>query len=217
MEPQKMAMLGSGKVGRTLGAGLVKHGHHVMLGSRDPSSERVKEWVANTGPMASAGTYPEAVEWADWVFFCVPGTAVETVSALVGRGALAGKLVVDVTNAITTVDDDHMTLSWGVDDSAALHIQRTNPGARVVKAFNTTGVNSMIDPDVPCAPPIMPICGNDAEAKAEVAELLRDVGWEPCDLGPIHVAAMIEAMTLAWVQYGRVTGTWSHCYKFVHR
>ena len=217
MEPRKMAFLGGGKVGRTLSAGLARHGHQVMIGSRDPESVQIAEWQAQVGPAASAGTYPEASAWADWVFMCVPGTAVETAILLAGKGALDGKLVIDVTNAMTTVDDDHITLSWGVDDSAAQHIQRAVPTARVVKAFNTTGVNSMVDPDVPCPPPSMPICGNDAEAKADVAELLRDVGWEPVDLGMIHSAAMIEAMTLAWVQYGRTTGIWSHCYKFLHR
>ena len=216
MEPQRMALLGAGRVGRRLGLGLAKHGHVVFLGSREPASDRVREWLAEAGPKANAGTYQEAVAWANWVFFCVPGTAVEMTALALGRGALDGKLVVDVTNAMTTADADHITLTWSVDDSSALRLQREAPGARVVKAFNSTGVNSMVDPDVPCAPPTMPICGNDEEAKTEVAELLRDVGWEPIDLGTIHSAGMLEAMTLAWVQYGRMTGIWNHCYKFVH-
>jgi 8-hydroxy-5-deazaflavin:NADPH oxidoreductase len=217
MEPRKLAMLGSGRVGTALGSGLVKHGHHVMLGSREPGAQRVTDWVAETGPRASAGTYREAVDWADWVFICVPGTAVDATIAAVGRDVFAGKIVVDVTNAMTSADDDHMTLSWGIEDSSAQHIQRAAPSARVVKAFNTTGAALMIDPDVPCAPPTMPICGNDASAKEAVSGLLRDVGWEPVDLGGIHSAPTIEAMTLAWVQYGRMTGTWNHAYKFTHR
>jgi 8-hydroxy-5-deazaflavin:NADPH oxidoreductase len=216
MEPQKMAVLGSGRAGHALGVGLAKHGHHVMLGSRDPSSDRAKRWLADVGEGGTAGTYADAAAWADWVFMCVPGTAVEATMLMLGGGALDGKIVVDVTNAMTTVDADHITLTWGTDDSVAQHIQRQAPRARVVKAFNTTGTSSMIDPHVPCAPPDMPICGDDAEAKAAVSELLRDVGWEPLDLGTIHSAPMIEAMTLAWVQYGRTKGIWGHCYKFVH-
>jgi predicted dinucleotide-binding enzyme len=216
MDSQKMAVLGSGHVGMALATGLVNHGHHVMLASRQPSSERVATWVVEAGELGSSGTYRDAVEWADWLFICVPGTAVEATVLAVTAHALEGKLVVDVTNAMTTVDEDHLTLTWGIDDSAAQHIQRAAPGALVVKAFNTTGVRMMIDPDVPCPPPSMPICGNDPEAKAKVAELLRDVGWEPVDLGTVHSAGMIEAMVLAWVQYGRMTGTWNHAFKFVH-
>ena len=186
MEPQKMAFLGSGHVGQALSAGLAKHAHRVMLGSRDPSCDRVQEWRAKVGPEAMAGTYADAVAWADWVFVCVPGTAVDAMVSLVGARALDGKLVVDLSNAMTTVDDDHITLTWGVDDSAAQHIQRAAPGAHVVKAFNSTGVRSMVDPDVPCGPPSMPICGNDPEAKSRVSELLQDVGWEPVDLGTLH-------------------------------
>ncbi len=217
MEPQKMAFIGSGHVGRTLASGMAKHGHEVMLASRDPSNETVQQWLDETGGQARVGTYPEAAKWADWVFICVPGTAVDATIPAIGATALDGKIVVDVSNALTKVDDDHSTLTWGIDDSSALHIQKAAQGARVVKAFNSTGVRSMIDPDVPCAPPTMPICGNDAEAKAKVSEMLRDVGWEPLDLGGIHSAGMIEAMVLPWLQYGRMTGVWTHCYKFVHR
>lgn len=212
-----MALLGSGNVGRTLGAGLARHGHDVVLGSREPHSEKIQTWLLEVGPQACSATYAEAVDWADWVFVCVPGSAVEAAILSIGPARLAGKIVVDVTNAMTSTDADHLTLTWGIDDSSAQHIQRAAPQARVVKAFNTTGVSLMIDPDLPCPPPTMPICGNDAEAKEAVAELLRDVGWEPVDLGGIHSAPMIEAMTVAWVQYGRMTGTWTHAYKFVHR
>jgi predicted dinucleotide-binding enzyme len=217
MQAQKMAFIGSGHVGRTLATGLAKHGHQVMLASRDPSNETVQQWLDEIGTQGRAGTYPEAAEWADWVFICVPGTAVDATVSAIGAAALEGKIVVDVTNATTLVDQDHSTLTWGIDDSLALHIQRAAPGAHVVKAFNTTGVRMMIDPEVPCAPPTMPICGNDAGAKAKVSEMLEDVGWEPIDLGTIHSAAMIEAMILPWLQYGHLTGIWTHCYKFVHR
>lgn len=215
MEPRKMAVLGSGRVGRTLASGFIKHGHQVMLGSRDPSAEYVTSWLAENPRAAGTGTYPAAAEWAEWVFVAVPGTAVEATVLAANPENMRGKILVDVSNALTTADDDHLTLTWGIDDSSAQHAQRMAPHAHVVKAFNSSGVQMMIDPRVPCGPPTMPICGNDADAKADVSELLRDIGWEPADFGTIHSAGMVEALGLAWVQYGRMTGNWTHCYKLV--
>ncbi len=214
MDPQKMAFLGGGKVGQTLASGLLKHGHDVMIGSHEPASERMRQWQADN-PEGKVGTYSGAAAWADWVFFCVPGTAVEPTVSAVGVHGLDGKIVVDVTNSLTTVDDDHLTLTWGVDNSAAAQIQRMAAGAKVVKALNSTGVRQMIDPRAECSPPDMPICGNDSDAKAKVTELLADIGWHAVDLGSIHSAGMIEALGLVWVQYGRMTGIWTHCYKFL--
>jgi predicted dinucleotide-binding enzyme len=84
-----------------------------------------------------------------------------------------------------------------------------------VKAFNTVGVQQMIDPRVECAPPTMPICGNDRESKDAVGQLLREVGWEPVDYGGVDAAPVLDAMIVAWVLHGRATGAWDHCYKLV--
>lgn len=211
----RIALLGAGKVGTTLGAGFVKHSHEVVLGSREPESERVKAWLAKIGPSACAGTYAEAVASAEWVFLCVPGRViVETVEAL-GADALDGKVVVDVSNNMASGSSGQLSLPMGLEDSAAQRVQKAVPGARVVKAFNSTGVQSMIEPKVQCDPPMMPICGDDAQAKADVAEVLREVGWEPIDLGGISMAPFLEVMTIAWVAYGRARGAYDHCYKFV--
>lgn len=215
MKAQRIALLGAGKVGTTLGAGFVKHGHEVVLGSRDPDSDKVKSWLAEVGPKACADTYNEAVASADWVFLCVPGRVVEETVEELDPGALAGKIVVDVSNTFAPGKSGQLSLPRGLDDSAAQAIQKSVPEARVVKAFNSTGVQSMIDPDVECGPPMMPICGEDERAKADLAELLREVGWEPIDLGGIAMVPMLEMMTVAWYAYGRARGAYDHCYKFV--
>lgn len=216
MDTHRMALIGSGKVGRTLGAGFAKLGHEIMLGTREPSGESALEWREEVGYHAEVGTSREAALWAEWVFLCVPGKALDETLQAIGADALDGKIVVDVTNALKQSDDNVTTMMWGTDDSSAEHVQRAAPGARVVKAFNTTGYQSMIDPAVDCSPPSMPICGNDPGAKAQVSELLVHVGWAPIDLGGITSARAIEAMLLSWLLYGRSTGRWNHCFRFTY-
>lgn len=215
MEPKRIALLGSGTVGRTLGEGFVRHGHEVVLGSRDPGSEHIAAWLAEVGERASAASYADAAGRAELVVMCVPGAVVEDTVALTGPDVLAGKVVIDPTNTMTS-RDGRWTLMWGIDDSAGERIQAAAPEALVVKAFNVVGYQQMIDPQVPCPPPTMPICGDSAEAKAAVAELLRDVGWEPADCGGITVCGLLEAMCALWVMYGRNNGTWLHAFKIVH-
>jgi len=210
-----IALLGAGKVGTTLGAGFAKHGYPVVLGSRTPDSETLLKWVNQTGHGARSANYANAIAGADWVFLCVPGTVAEDTVRALGPSALAGKLVVDVTNSMAAGKWGQRTLLRGLEDSAAQTIQAETPEARVVKAFNATGVQSMIDPKVECGPPMMPLCGDDALAKSDIGELLREVGWEPMDLGGIAMAPVLEVMTIAWYAHGRATGEYGHCYKFL--
>ena len=209
-----IALLGTGKVGTTLGAGLVKHGHQVVLASREPDSEKLHAWVDEMGEKACSASYDDAIAAADVVFFCVPGRAIEETLAAIDVAALDGKVVVDVTNNTAVGANGALITKLGLEDSATQIIQRAAPGARVVKAFNTTGVRSMVEPKVECGPPSMPICGDDAAAKETVGEIVREFGWVPVDLGGVDAAPALEAMLLPWILYGRATGRWDHCYKF---
>ena len=210
-----IALLGAGNVGTTIGTGLDKHGHRVVLASREPNGDKVRAWVDEMGEEASSASYDDAIAAADCVFFCVPGRAIEETLAAIDTAALEGRVVVDVTNDTAVTADGALTLKRGLEDSAAQIIQRTAPGARVVKAFNTTGVHSMVEPKVQCGPPSMPICGDDAAAKETVGEIVREFGWEPVDLGGVDTAPVLEATLLPWLLYGRATGRWDHCLKFV--
>jgi 8-hydroxy-5-deazaflavin:NADPH oxidoreductase len=215
MDAQRIALLGAGSVGTTLGAGFAKHGHSVVLASREPESAKLHAWVDKVGENACSANYADAVVDADWVFLCLPGEVAEETVRDLGPGALAGKIVVDVSNNMGTGKSGQLTLPLGLEDSAAQRIQAQTPEARVVKAFNSTGVQSMIDPKMECGPPMMPICGEDAQAKAELGELLREIGWDPMDLGGIAMVPILEAMTIAWYAYGRARGAYDHAYKFV--
>jgi predicted dinucleotide-binding enzyme len=86
-----------------------------------------------------------------------------------------------------------------------------------VKAFNIVGNAHMFKPAFPGGPPDMFICGNDADAKRVVTEILTDFGWSTIDVGAIEGARLLEPLCILWVAYGIRTGTWNHAFKLLRR
>jgi predicted dinucleotide-binding enzyme len=107
---------------------------------------------------------------------------------------LAGKIVVDCTNSRTGIRAED-----GRPMSGAEALQARAPGAKVVKAFNTTGANNMARPKYPEGPLAMFYCGDDVEAKKSVEVLIRQTGFEPYDLGPLSNARLLEAQAELWI------------------
>lgn len=209
----KVGVLGSGNVGRSLGRGFVRHGHEAMIGSRTPA--KLDDWVEEVGERGSAGDFAEAAAYAEVGVLAFAGSAAEDVLALAGPERLAGKVVIDATNPLRMVNGAP-ELFVGHTDSLGERVQRRIPDARVVKAFNTVNNALMADPELPGGPPTMFMCGNDPEAKATVAEILEDFGWEPADIGPIERSRALEEMCMAWTYYGIAQGRWDHAFKVLH-
>ena len=95
----KIAVLGSGIVGKVLGAGFLKHGHQVMLGTRDPNKQEVRDWLREN-PTAAAGTFDQAAKFGELVVLATLGRAALEAIDLAGPANLAGKTVMDTTNPI---------------------------------------------------------------------------------------------------------------------
>ena len=167
----KVGVLGTGDVGRALGRGFVSRGHEVMMGSRDPSSEKVREWVAKQGSRASSGTNAEAATFGELIVLATKWTGTENALRLAGEENLRGKVLIDATNPLHVEPGKPPSLALGHTDSGGEQVQRWAPGARVVKAFNIVGNPHMVDPVFPEGQPDMFICGNDADAKAKVTEI----------------------------------------------
>ena len=120
-----------------------------------------------------------------------------------GLGDLAGKIVIDPTNAYARTDDGLRTMA--VETSMGELIQSWAPQARVVKAFNTLHARTMANPEIAAGPVTIPIVGNDKSAKDAVAKLVTGMGLEPIDLGPIRYAHNVEAMLMLWTN-ARILG-----------
>jgi predicted dinucleotide-binding enzyme len=206
----RIAVLGTGVVGRTLAGKLVELGHEVRMGSREAGKEAALEWVQSAGDLASEGTFAEAAESAELVINATKGGA--SMDALQAAGAenLAGKVLVDVANALQFNEGAPPTLSVANDDSLAERIQAAFPEAKVVKAFNTVTASVMVAPDSLSESTNLFVCGNDAGAKAQVIELLETFGWlsgDIIDLGDITAARGAEMYLLLWIRMMGALGT----------
>jgi NADPH-dependent F420 reductase len=189
----KIAMIGTGNVGRALGTSWVKKGHQVIFGSRDPHSEKVGEVVASAGSNASAATIAEAGAAAEVIVLAIPWNSVQQVVELLGD--MTGKIIVDAINPI----GPGFQLAVGATSSGAEQIAGWAKGGRVVKAFNSTGWETMADPIYHGEPVTMFICGDDAEAKASVTRLAQDLGFEVADTGPLATARYLEPLGMVWI------------------
>lgn len=190
-----IAVIGTGRVASALGPGFAEQGHTIIYGSRDPARAEVQALVEQTQGAASAAAPAEAAAQADMVVVAVPGgAAIDVVNSL---GDLSGKIVLDPTNIVMGGDDG--APAHAVETSNAELIQAAAPGARVVKAFNTLNYMTMIDPSSSGGPVTIPIVGDDADAKSQVAALAEGMGLETIDLGPLRYADTLEEMLVIWV------------------
>lgn len=190
-----VAIIGTGSVGSTLGPRFATLGHEVVYGSRSPDEPRVKELVAATGVRARATEPGLAAQACELVVFAVPWEAAE--ASLKSLGSLNGKVLVDVSNPLDVRDGREIAVP--VPSSGAEQLQAWAPGAKVVKALNTVNYRVMKDPAIAGGPVSVPLSGDDEAAKALVSQLVRGLGLEPVDVGPLRTARYTENMALLYV------------------
>lgn len=210
----KIGILGSGTVAQTLGAGFIKHGHDVMLGSRAPS--KLAEWQA-ANPRGRVGSFAEAAEFAELAVLAVKGTAAAAALKATGPQRLAGKAVIDATNPIADAAPVQGVLQFftGPNDSLLEQLQREFPAIRFVKAFNSVGSAFMIDPAMQDGPPTMFICGDDEPARQAVRAIVESVGWGVADMGVAVAARAIEPLCMLWCIPGLLRGEWAHAFRLL--
>ncbi len=193
---EPIAVIGTGEVGGTLEKRWAGSGHRIVYGSRTPDAGRVAKLVSETGAGAIATTPGKAVQQANIVLLAVPWSAFkDTVESL---GDLGGKVIIDPINYFKPVGGYPGPLDG---PSIAQQVQAMMPGAKVVKAFNTLGSEIMVDPKLAGGPVTIPLAGDDREAKARVANLVRDAGLEPMDMSALSVSVFIEGMLGLYVSY----------------
>lgn len=190
----KIAIIGAGNVGGTLGKGWSKAGHEVIFGVRDTSDSKLKELLAAAGGRAKAASVKEAAASAEVAALTVPWGAAQ--DALKSAGSLKGKILLDCTNPLKP---DLSGLTHGSTTSGGEQVAAWAPGARVVKIFNTTGAGNMGNPAYPGGPSVMLYCGDDPDAKKTAAQLAADLGFDPYDAGPLQEARLLEPFALTWI------------------
>jgi predicted dinucleotide-binding enzyme len=211
----KIAVLGSGQVGQVLADGLLKHGHEVMRGTREPG--KLAAWKTGAGAKAQVGTVADAAKWGESVVLAVKGGAAEAVLEQAGAQNLAGKLVMDATNPIADAPPENGVLKFFTDLNGSLmeRLQKKVPAAHFVKVFNSVGAAFMVNPKFPGGPPTMFICGNDKGAKAQVRGILEQFGWDTADMGAAEAARAIEPLCMLWCIPGLSQNSWTHAFKLL--
>jgi len=189
----KIAVIGTGNVGSILGKQWAKKEHQVIFGTRDPDSDKARTLLDTAGPNARATTPSEAAVEAEVVVLALPWNSTQQVVESLGN--LAGKTVVDCINPIAP----GLQLAVGTTTSGAEQVAIWAKGAKVVKAFNTTGAENMADPNYGGEAISMFICGDDAEAKATVAQLAQDLGFDVVDTGLLLMARYLEPLAMVWI------------------
>lgn len=189
----KIAVIGAGNVGGTLGKGWAKRGHAVTFAVRDVKDPKLQPLLKEASG-ARAALVAEAVAASEVVALATPWDATE--AALCGAGNLGGKVLLDCTNPLKA---DLTGLAVGFATSGGEQVAGWAKGARVVKIFNTTGFPNMADPRYADGPAVMFYCGEDAEAKAVAAKLATDLGFEANDAGGIAVARLLEPYAMLWI------------------
>lgn len=205
----KIAVLGTGSVGETIGSKLVSLGHEVKMGSRSATHEKGLAWAKAAGASASLGTFADAAAFGELAFNCTSGFG--SVPALESAAAgLKGKLVIDIANPLDFSKGFPPTLFTGNTDSLGEQAQRALPDSKVVKALNTVTAGLMVDAKrVAGGDHEAFICGNDAEAKAKVTKILQDwFGWQRVlDLGDISKSRGTESYLALWIRLYGALGT----------
>jgi hypothetical protein len=217
----RVAILGSGVVGRTLAAKMAALGHDVMIGTRDPQATLAR---SDTGPMTpetfaqwsignpeiGIGRFDEAAAHGELVVNATIGRGAIDALRAAGAANLAGKTLIDTTNPLDFSAGFPPSLTVCNTDSIAEQIQRAFPEAKVVKSLNTVSAPVMVAPGkVAGGDHDMFLCGNDAGAKEQVGGMLRYwLGWRNVtDLGDISAARGMEMYLPLWLRLMGTTGT----------
>ena len=203
----RIAIIGTGIVGRTLALALQQVGHDVVVGTRDPDETgRRDEWAGVEIPLRPLET---AAADADLVVNATSGQGSLAALGGVGSDHLSGKVLLDVANPLDFSNGFPPTLSVKDTDSLAEQIQRAFPDARVVKSLNTVTASVMVDPgSVGDGDTTIFAAGDDAEARSQVVELLRELGWQDIvELDGLHNARGLEMWMGLWVRLMGALGT----------
>jgi 8-hydroxy-5-deazaflavin:NADPH oxidoreductase len=221
----KVAIIGSGIVGQTLGKKLVELGHDVVLGTRDPNkldeakgwAGSLSEWLTAVGTKATVATFAAAATQGEIVINATHGMASLAALQTAGAENLQGKILIDVANELDFSQGMPPKSLAADTTSLGEKIQAAFPNTKVVKTLNTMNCAVMVNPkQLADGNHTVFVSGNDADAKAKVTELLQSFGWTDIfDLGDITSARGTEMMMPIWLRAFGKLGNVPYNFKIV--
>jgi predicted dinucleotide-binding enzyme len=198
---KKIAVFGTGMVGKTIGSKLIQLGYEVMIGSRTADNEKAAGWAKANGSKASQGTFADAAAFGEIIFNCTKGEHSPEVMQSADTN-LAGKILIDVSNPLDFSKGMPPTLIPALVNTNSLgeEIQKLLPQTQVIKTLNIVNCEVMVEAAKCGGDATMLIAGNNDDAKKEVKEILAQFGWKDIiDLGDIKHARSLEMMLPVWL------------------
>jgi 8-hydroxy-5-deazaflavin:NADPH oxidoreductase len=224
----RIAVLGTGGVGRAVAGRSSRLGHDVVIGTRDPQATLARTEGDTMGnppfsawhsehPEVGLLPFAEAAARGELIVNATSGSSSLEVLTLAGAENLAGKVLIDIANPLDFSAGFPPTLFVKDTDSLAEQIQRAFPATRVVKALNTLNATVMVEPaTLAGGDHSIFVSSDDADAKAVVTELLRSFGWaDVIDLGDLSTARGTEMLLPIWLRLLNTLGTPQFNFKIV--
>jgi 8-hydroxy-5-deazaflavin:NADPH oxidoreductase len=189
----KIAVIGAGSVGGTLGRCWAELGHTVCFGIRNVEDVDAKALVGKIKGEACLASVGDAAKDAEVVVLATPYVA--NPAAIAAAGDLAGKILIDVTNPI----GPNFSLAVGFNSSGGEEVAKLAPRAKVYKAMNQVGFEVMANPAFAAGKPVMFVAGDDADGKKVVLDLVASLGFEAIDAGELKLARLLEPYAMLWI------------------
>lgn len=185
----RIAIIGKGRVGSAIAPNIAAAGHDVVFGVRDPADPK---YASDDGvPLKSTH---EAAQWADTIIMAIGFDAIDAV--LGDMGPIAGKILIDPINPY---DFRNQLAPLIPADQNVARIIQGKTDAVVVKALNQVGSGVMADAPQRRIKPVQFVAADDADAKSKVMGLLRDIGFDARDAGPLDWSRELEGMARLWI------------------
>ena len=186
MNELRIAVLGAGNIGGTLGRKWAAAGHNILFGVNNPDSERAQALRAELGTKVTIGSAADALVDSDVVVMALPGKVMD--EAITKHAAqLDGKIIIDTANR----------LGGGPMNSFAT-FQMHTPHARVFRAFNTLGWENFADPVFDGIQADLFYCGPGGDAREVVEQMISDVGLRPIRLGDVDQIGLVDSVGSLW-------------------
>lgn len=206
-----IAIIGSGRIGSGLARRWRQAGHDIVFAARQPSDAALQALCAELG--ARAATVPEAVRAATVAVLAMPYGALDEV---IGAADWDGRLVIDATNAVQR-GPDGTELKHAPGSSASEELARRLPRARVFKSFNAQGAENLADPMYDGVRASNFFCGDDADGRVVMRQLVEDAGFDPVDAGPLRHARLLEPLMLLWMAVAGTSGSREVAFRLLRR
>lgn len=217
MKEKNIGIVGSGPVGQALANGFIRYNYNVMIGTRDRS--KLQDWQDSHQDKGSTGSFEETCKFGEIIVFAVTGKIAEDLLRSLDDNYLNNKTIIDTTNPIDASEPENGVIRFFTRQNESLmeRLQKIKTKANFVKAFNSVGSALMVNPEFKNNKPTMFICGNNENAKQEVASIIEMFGWETEDMGVAEAARAIESLCMLWCIPGFLKNDWQHAFKLLKK